>query len=81
MNEILRRGGRYKNGAIVLHLDANHDDIEEFINTPREQLPWVKRCVDITPEWWESMDIITRTKLLNALLIHSLSKSFNHFYL
>ena len=67
MNEILRRGGRYKNGAIVLHLDANHDDIEEFINTPREQLPWVKRCVDITPEWWESMDIITRTKLLNAM--------------
>ena len=67
MNEILRRGGRYKNGAIVLHLDANHDDIEEFINTPREQLPWVKRCVDITPEWWENMDIITRTKLLNAM--------------
>lgn len=67
MNEILRRGGRYKNGAIVLHLDANHDDIEEFINTPREQLPWVKRCVDMTPEWWEAMDVITRTKLLNAM--------------
>jgi len=67
MNEILRRGGRYKNGAIVLHLDANHDDIEEFINTPREQLPWVKRCVDMTPEWWEDMDVITRSKLLNAM--------------
>ena len=67
MNEILRRGGRYKNGAIVLHLDANHEDIEEFINTPREQLPWVKRCVDMTPEWWEEMDVITRTKLLNAM--------------
>ena len=67
MNEILRRGGRYKNGAIVLHLDANHEDIEEFINTPREQLPWVKRCVDMTPEWWEGMDVITRTKLLNAM--------------
>ena len=67
MNEILRRGGRYKNGAIVLHLDANHADIEEFINTPREQLPWVKRCVDMTPEWWENMDIITRNKLLVAM--------------
>lgn len=67
MNEILRRGGRYKNGAIVLHLDANHEDIEEFINTPREQLPWVKRCVDMTPEWWEDMDVITRTKLLNSM--------------
>ncbi len=67
MNEILRRGGRYKNGAIVLHLDANCADIEEFINTPREQLPWVKRCVDMTPEWWDEMDVITRTKLLNAM--------------
>jgi len=67
MNEILRRGGRYKNGAVVLHLDANCADIEEFINTPREQLPWVKRCVDMTPEWWDEMDVITRTKLLNAM--------------
>ena len=41
LNEILRRGGKYKNGAIVLHLDANHADIDEFITTPREQLPWV----------------------------------------
>ena len=31
LNEILRRGGKYKNGAIVLHLDANHPDIDEFI--------------------------------------------------
>ncbi len=67
MNEILRRGGRYKNGAIVLHLDANCADIEEFINTPREQLPWVKRCVDMTPEWWEEMDVITRGKLLESM--------------
>jgi len=67
LNEILRRGGKYKNGAIVLHLDANHLDIEEFINTPREQLPWVKRCVDITDEWWEDMDVVTRVKLLNSM--------------
>ena len=67
LNEVLRRGGKYKNGAIVLHLDANHLDIEEFINTPREQLPWVKRCVDITQEWWENMDVVTRVKLLNSM--------------
>ena len=48
LNEILRRGGKYKNGAIVLHLDASHPDIDEFITTPREQLAWVKRCVNIT---------------------------------
>ena len=67
LNEILRRGGKYKNGAIVLHLDANHLDIEEFINTPRDQLPWVKRCVDITDEWWEDMDVVTRVKLLDSM--------------
>ena len=67
LNEVLRRGGKYKNGAIVLHLDANHLDIEEFINTPRDQLPWVKRCVDITDEWWEDMDVVTRVKLLNSM--------------
>ena len=54
LNEILRRGGIYKNGAIVLHLDLNHTDAREFINTPRSELPWVKRCINITEEWWNS---------------------------
>ena len=30
LNEILRRGGIYKNGAVVLHLDLNHPDSLEF---------------------------------------------------
>ena len=67
LNEILRRGGKYKNGAIVLHLDGNHPDVEEFITTPREQLPWVKRCVNITNDWWEDMNVITRQKLLKGI--------------
>ena len=67
LNEILRRGGKYKNGAIVLHLDANHADIDEFITTPRNVLPWVKRCVNITQEWWDEMDVITRMKLLKGI--------------
>ena len=67
LNEILRRGGKYKNGAIVLHLDANHPDIDEFITTPREQLAWVKRCVNITDDWWEDMDVITRQKLIKGV--------------
>lgn len=53
LNEILRRGGIYKNGAIVLHLDLSHPDAREFITTPRSELPWVKRCINITEEWWE----------------------------
>ena len=35
LNEILRRGGTYKNGACVLHLDLNCADALEFIQTPR----------------------------------------------
>jgi len=54
LNEILRRGGIYKNGAIVLHLDLCHSDAWEFINTPRSELPWVKRCINVTETWWES---------------------------
>ena len=67
LNETLRRGGRYKNGAIVLHLDLNHPDIDEFITTPREQLPWAKRCVNITDEWWADTDVITRQKLIKGI--------------
>jgi len=67
LNETLRRGGKYKNGAIVLHLDASHPDIDEFIETPREYLPWVKRCVNITDEWWADMSQSTKQKLLQGI--------------
>jgi hypothetical protein len=53
LNEILRRGGIYKNGAIVLHISLNHPDALDFITTPRSELPWVKRCINITEEWWK----------------------------
>ncbi len=53
VNEILRRGGVYKNGAIVLHISLNHPDALDFITTPRSELPWVKRCINITEEWWK----------------------------
>lgn len=64
LNEVLRRGGVYKNGAVVIHLDLNHPDILEFIQASRTELPWVKRCVDINPYWWEN----TSTKVRQALL-------------
>ena len=54
LNEILRRGGIYKNGAIVLHLDLSHADALDFITTPRSELPWVKRCINITQDWWRA---------------------------
>ena len=54
LNEILRRGGVYKNGAIVLHLDMDHPDCLEFVQASRQELPWVKRCVNITDDWWKA---------------------------
>ena len=39
LNEQLRRGGVYKNGAVVLHLDLNHPDILEFVNMERHEIP------------------------------------------
>ena len=67
LNETLRRGGKYKNGAIVLHLDANHPDLSEFVTTPRSQLPWVKRCVNITQEWWDALDTDKRVELIQSI--------------
>ena len=56
LNEILRRGGVYKNGAVVCHLDLRHKDALEFIQTPRHELPWVKRCINVTNEWWDECE-------------------------
>jgi hypothetical protein len=54
LNEILRRGGRYKNGAVVLHLDYTHPDILDFIKASRQELPWVKRCVNVDEQFIEN---------------------------
>ena len=47
LNETLRRGGIYKNGAVVCHLDYTHPDALEFINASRSELSWVKRCLNV----------------------------------
>ena len=52
LNEQLRRGGVYKNGAVVLHLSIEHQDIMEFITMPRHEIPWAKRCVNLTSDMW-----------------------------
>ena len=65
LNEILRRGGVYKNGAIVLHCDLDHADCLEFVQASRQELPWVKRCVNITDEWWQACSF--KEELLYAI--------------
>jgi hypothetical protein len=67
LNEILRRGGHYKNGAVVLHLDLNHKDILEFIQASRAELPWVKRCVNVNDYWWEEATPNVRAALLQGI--------------
>lgn len=47
LNEILRRGGKYKNGAVVLHLDYTHPDALDFVKASRKELPWTKRCLNV----------------------------------
>jgi len=54
LNETLRRGGVYKNGAVVLHLDYTHPDAIEFIKASRQELPWVKRCLDVDDKFLEN---------------------------
>ena len=64
LNEVLRRGGKYKNGAIVLHYDLDGADIIEFITASRAELPWVKRCVNITEDSWKAASEETKEALL-----------------
>ena len=47
LNETLRRGGIYKNGAVVCHLDYTHPDAIKFIQATRSDLAWVKRCLNV----------------------------------
>jgi len=65
LNEVIRRGNRFKNGAIVLHLDLSHPDAIDFITANRSELPWVKRCINITEEWWQ--DCTFKEELLHGI--------------
>jgi len=67
LNEQLRRGGVYKNGAVVLHLDIDHGDIIEFVETNRSEIPWAKRCVNIWPEGWAEASVRTKEAILSGI--------------
>ena len=67
LNEQLRRGGVYKNGAVVLHLDISHPDILEFVQTSRNELPWAKRCVNLTTELWNVTAENVKSSILELL--------------
>jgi hypothetical protein len=67
LNEILRRGGVYKNGAVVCHLDLSCPDVLEFITASRSELPWVKRCVNINDHWWKEATPTVKNALLEGI--------------
>ena len=67
LNETLRRGGIYKNGAVVAHLDIDHADILDFVRCPRAELAWIKRCVNITEETWRNTTDEVRDAILYGI--------------
>jgi len=67
LNETLRRGGTYKNGAIVCHLDIDHSDILEFVRADRTQLAWIKRCVDVTEKTWFNAGTEVRNAIITGI--------------
>jgi Ribonucleotide reductase, barrel domain len=49
----IRRGSAFRNGAVVLQLDAHHPDLEEFLNVPASLIPWCKRGVTVEEGWMD----------------------------
>jgi len=67
LNETIRRGGVYKNGAVVVHLDIDHPDVLEFVQLPRAEAPWIKRCVDLDAEKWRYTSSEVRDAILYGI--------------
>jgi hypothetical protein len=67
LNEIIRRGGKFKNGAVVLHLDYDHPDAMEFISMTRQELQWAKRAINVDEHFFERTTPEFRTKLIQAI--------------
>ena len=64
LNEVLRRGGVFKNGAVTLHLDYDHPDAIKFIQASRQALPWVKRSITVDDDFLEK----SSDEFIDALL-------------
>ena len=67
LNEILRRGGKFKNGAVVLHLDYDHPDALEFVSMHRTELQWAKRAINVDDQFFERTTPEFRAKLIKAI--------------
>lgn len=67
LNEVLRRGGKFKNGAVTLHLDYDHPDAIDFIQASRTELPWVKRSLTVDEQFIEKASPALMEAVLRGL--------------
>jgi hypothetical protein len=50
INQEVRRGSVFKNGAVVLSLHWQHPDLIDFLNFSASEIPWAKRAITVTEE-------------------------------
>jgi len=67
LNEVIRRGGKFKNGAVVLHLDYDHPDAMEFVSMTRAELQWAKRAINVDEQFFEKTTPEFRAALIKAI--------------
>lgn len=67
LNGVLRRGGRFRNGAVTVYLDAFHPDAEQFIDFPVQELPWAKKALYVNDNP-DSPEYILNNPLLPKIL-------------
>jgi hypothetical protein len=67
LNEVIRRGGKFKNGAVVLHLDYDHPDAMEFVSMTRAELQWAKRAINVDEQFFEKTTPEFRSALIKAI--------------
>jgi hypothetical protein len=67
LNEVIRRGGKFKNGAVVLHLDYDHPDALEFVSMTRAELQWAKRAINVDEQFFEKTTPEFRAALIKVI--------------
>ena len=53
--------------ALWFCMDIDHSDILDFVRTPRHELPWVKRCVNLDPRKWEDASTEVKQAILYGI--------------
>jgi hypothetical protein len=77
LNELLRRGGAFRNGAITLYLDYDHPDIEQYLDLSLDIIPWAKRAVYVDENLMQSPHIDKIVKRVRDGSIWLAKKSYD----